>query len=270
MEPVVNGTANIGATSGGQIDITKPAGIQNGDFLFLVISGNNSGTTLPNLTDENTGKEWTILDDRSEASVMRTWILGRIADNEPATWNFALDLDTVGFVAVLAAYRGVHATTWEDVESAYDFNVDPSNVSDCPSLTPVSAGAFSICVGLIDNVSASLSSGPAGYTERVKQDTGRDAVIFDQEIVTPAATGAKQITWSSSDDTQGFHFILRPAVVVEPATWKAAQDANITLAPGDTARLRVLVNAVGDPASMQPRLEYRKQGEVDWFPVEEP
>ncbi len=44
------------------------------------------------------------------------------------------------------------------------------------------------------------------------------------------------------------------------ATWRQAQDVNDTIAKDTNIRLRVLVNATGDPASNQYQLEYRKVG----------
>jgi len=44
------------------------------------------------------------------------------------------------------------------------------------------------------------------------------------------------------------------------ATWLEAQDTNITRAIASPARLRVLINATGDPASAQYQLEVRRSG----------
>jgi hypothetical protein len=41
------------------------------------------------------------------------------------------------------------------------------------------------------------------------------------------------------------------------ATWGAAQDTNITLASNTATRIRILLNATGDPASIGAQLEYR-------------
>jgi len=41
------------------------------------------------------------------------------------------------------------------------------------------------------------------------------------------------------------------------ATWKANQDTNITLAAATVVRIRMLLNATGDPASIGAQLEYR-------------
>lgn len=48
------------------------------------------------------------------------------------------------------------------------------------------------------------------------------------------------------------------------ATWKAAQDTTVTLPAGTVTRLRVIVNATGDPSSGQYKLEYRKVGDTAW------
>lgn len=51
------------------------------------------------------------------------------------------------------------------------------------------------------------------------------------------------------------------------ATAIAAQDTGITRAPGTTARLRVLLDATGDPPSLQYKLRYRKVGDTTWLDV---
>lgn len=51
------------------------------------------------------------------------------------------------------------------------------------------------------------------------------------------------------------------------ATWSAAQDTTVNLAPETPKRLRVLVNATGNPTSQQFQLEYRKVGDASWRTV---
>ncbi len=48
------------------------------------------------------------------------------------------------------------------------------------------------------------------------------------------------------------------------ATWKVAQDTNLSLGVGDRFRLRFVVDAVGDPAAATFQLQARKQGEATW------
>lgn len=53
------------------------------------------------------------------------------------------------------------------------------------------------------------------------------------------------------------------------ATWAAAQDTGVTAATGAPRRLRTIINATGDPASTQYRLQYRRQGDpaTEWEDV---
>ena len=52
------------------------------------------------------------------------------------------------------------------------------------------------------------------------------------------------------------------------ATWRQVQDVFDSVAPNTNIRLRVLVNATGDPATSQFQLEYRKVGESGWHLVD--
>ncbi len=54
------------------------------------------------------------------------------------------------------------------------------------------------------------------------------------------------------------------------ATWKTSQDVNSTIHPQENFRLRFLINATGNPAGQQFKVQYRKVGEETWtdIPVE--
>jgi hypothetical protein len=52
------------------------------------------------------------------------------------------------------------------------------------------------------------------------------------------------------------------------ATWRQTQDANDSVARSVNERLRVLINATGDPASQNYQLEVRKAGSLDWRKVQ--
>jgi hypothetical protein len=53
----------------------------------------------------------------------------------------------------------------------------------------------------------------------------------------------------------------------DAASWKEAQDANITAPKNANIRLRMIVDATGDPATAQYQLEYRRSGQL-WRKVE--
>ncbi len=52
------------------------------------------------------------------------------------------------------------------------------------------------------------------------------------------------------------------------ATWRQIQDVDDTIAPNTNIRLRILVNASGDPETSQFQLEYRKVGSANWHKVD--
>jgi hypothetical protein len=67
--------------------------------------------------------------------------------------------------------------------------------------------------------------------------------------------------WSAIDisaptEQEGFRF-RNDDGSESAATWKASQDTNINLAADTAARIRMLLNATGDPASIGAQLEYR-------------
>lgn len=51
------------------------------------------------------------------------------------------------------------------------------------------------------------------------------------------------------------------------ATWLAVQDSNTSVSTNTNTRLRVLINASGDPAAQTYQLEYRKVGLTEWRKV---
>lgn len=77
-------------------------------------------------------------------------------------------------------------------------------------------------------------------------------LFFDQ----PSRAKYFFVSAAATLDLEGFRF-RNDDGSESAATWKASQDTNITLAADTAARLRLLVNATGDPAGKQFQLEYR-------------
>jgi hypothetical protein len=80
------------------------------------------------------------------------------------------------------------------------------------------------------------------------QDRGGAAASWD--------IGADEYVSSAAIDQEGFRF-RNDDGSESAATWKANQDTNITLAANTAFRLRELLNAIGDPASINAQLEVR-------------
>lgn len=67
-------------------------------------------------------------------------------------------------------------------------------------------------------------------------------------------------------DQEGFRF-RNDNGSESAATWLAAQDTNVTQPLSTNTRLRMLLNATGDPASFQGRLDYKKSTDSVYVPV---
>ena len=80
------------------------------------------------------------------------------------------------------------------------------------------------------------------------QDRGGAAAAWD--------IGADEYVSSTAIEQEGFRF-RNDDGSESAATWKASQDTNISLAADTAARIRMLLNATGDPASIGAQLEYR-------------
>ena len=80
------------------------------------------------------------------------------------------------------------------------------------------------------------------------QDRGGAAASWD--------IGADEYVSSASIEQEGFRF-RNDDGSESTATWKDVQDANITLAATTAFRLRMILNATGDPASIGAQLECR-------------
>ena len=71
---------------------------------------------------------------------------------------------------------------------------------------------------------------------------------------------------SSTNEQEGFRFRNDDGSETT-ATWKAAQDTNVTAPLTTNARLRMLINAVLDPPTVQFRLDYKKSTDSVYVPV---
>lgn len=79
-----------------------------------------------------------------------------------------------------------------------------------------------------------------------------------QPIIVPAT--------ATTHEQEGFRFYNDDGSE-SAATALAAQDTNASLAPDTPKRLRMLINAAGDPPSTAYRLQYRKTGDPKWTDV---
>jgi len=123
-----------------------------------------------------------------------------------------------------------------------------------------------------------------GGTNRYLQNNDSSSFMNNGAGVTEPGDGSVNITytnvgdwytWIGADilaasgtiiDQEGFRF-RNDDGDEDAATWKEAQDTNLTAAKSVNTRLRVILDATGDPATTQYQLEYRRSGQL-WRKVE--
>lgn len=106
-----------------------------------------------------------------------------------------------------------------------------------------------------DSTDASLASGQCGlyYSSTGTVPEADDFALGDFAVATLDQEGFR---WRNDDGSES------------SATWKAAQDTDVTLASNASARLRVLVNTTLDADAKTFELQYRKVGATGWNKVE--
>ncbi len=107
-------------------------------------------------------------------------------------------------------------------------------------------------------------------------DGGETDSIFDELLVYNGiidATDVNEIMQSGLTGTHGLSLEQEgyrwraDDADEDSAFWLASQDSNISQSVNTNTRLRVLINAVGDPATKQYQLEYRKVGSTQWHKI---
>lgn len=215
---------NVGALAASATTSLSPAipTIQAGDLLVTFIAtSSNSGapTTVPTgwTVDLNLGPF-----QSGVANNSRYVVYWKIADGSESgtapTYVFAAT--TTLRIGMVAAYRGVHATTPMDVTSA---GAGGSNNS--PSLTTVHDLSLHIAI-MAWAGGATLTSGPSGYTQRANAASGtRKLAIFDKVISPAGATGTA--VWTLSFGTPNFTGSLAIRDVDSPDPVTSARGAEV-------------------------------------------
>lgn len=196
----------------------------------------------------------------------------QITRNTAATANMAL---------ACAEYSGVVTVSPADKIAA---SVTTFGTAASSGATATLAQANELIIG-VTSATASLTYTPgATFTER--RDTGsvRSLELEDKSVTATTAVTATS-TLSTSSNWHCLCATFKEAAVAllleqegyrwrnddgseTTATWKAAQDTSMTAPTGVTVRGRFLLNATGDPSSMQPKVQYRKQGAAAWRNVD--
>lgn len=265
---------SAGNASGGALSINKPAGTVDGDLIIVVgylESDTNTWSSIGTGFTEAKNQDNTGLFD------LRIWY--KWASGEPASWTWTPT--TTGWrTLVCASYSGGGGSgNPVDVTSGAQADGVTTPNQTAPSVTTTVAN--DLLIFGYGNFSGTNVTSMSGAAANLRVSLG-GCTIADANIATASATGTSNpLGGPGTEDYAAMHaaFFLNPVAAVtleqegfrfrddtgseSAAAWLAAQDTNISRPRDLNTRLRMLVNATGDPASQALTLQYRKQGDTD-------
>ena len=204
---IVFRSASTGASAQGSkmrvVTIPAPAGVQAGDVLVAAIDTRGAKVKTP--------AGWTLVRAKDSSSNLRQALYVRVADAEPASYEFTLNTSAVA-VGAIAAYEGVD--TDSPVDAAAARKRTSSTTITAPSVTAVAPN--SVLVGAF-GIATDASIEPAGtMTERAEVSTvGRSKAVAvelsDETVVEVGPTGERDATASKAAANIGAVVLLHPA-----------------------------------------------------------
>lgn len=258
------GTPTTNTTLGGTTVTTNvPAGVVNNHVLLAMATfsgGSGTSVTPP--------AGWTQVLRRDDGTTASMVIYYHVANSEPANYTWTASA-AVQIAVTIIAYSGVDTAAPIDTSNS-QVNASSTTVT-APSITLASPNELVLlCTGAY---AAGTYTAASGYTIQIQTSS---TSLQDQLYASSGATGAISTTFSTTTggslgalvalkeapppptlEQEGFRFRNDDGSETT-ATWKAAQDTSANLTPSIVARIRVLVNATGDPTAKNFRLEYKR------------
>lgn len=262
--------------------ITHGLTFVSGDVVVATINANGASNTV---TDNNGATALSPRDFIENPDSARFYVFDRVCTgSEPATLNFTLGT-SARWSIVIRQYRGVDSSIWDVAPSGTTANTGSGDLTgELASITTATNGAVALAL-LGDDFTPTIttfSSIDNGFGNVLSEAGQQFQTTADKAIATAGAVGTTTITCTTSATISwvGWLCALKPssAATLEQegfrwrddngsettATWLASQDTNITRAKLTTTRLRMLINASGDPASQRYKLRYRRVGDSGW------
>ena len=200
-------SASTGASAQGSkmrvVTIPAPAGVQAGDVLVAAIDTRGAKVKTP--------AGWTLVRAKDSSSNLRQAMYVRVAEAEPASYQFTLSTSAVA-VGAIAAYEGVD--TESPVDAAAARKKTRSTSITAPSVTAVAPN--SVLVGAFGIATDASIAPPATMTERAEASTvGRSKAVAvelsDETVAEVGPTGERDATASKSAANIGAVVLLHPA-----------------------------------------------------------
>lgn len=212
----INRTTTAGNT------VTAPTGIQNGDLLVAVLF--NTGSTAEPITLPSGWSRLTETETANNYFVLAT----KTAASESGNYTFTFDQAAANSVAILV-YR--NATR---VNTVGTFGNAASATATAASITPTYTGT--LCAMFANETSSTVSTPPAGFTQRALQ-SGTTAAMGVYELANQAAsaTSAASLVWSVSGQVASIQFqvtnepSVAPEFVASASTQTGPGSSTITI-----------------------------------------
>lgn len=269
--------------SGTGIGSSSPLTISNfvvnasdGEHLIIVVgvtldtSGGSQSSSVVRGSQSFTLLDRTSLGGNKRAEM---WYL---VDPTPGTISIVI-------TATVDNYMGAGAMLFSGVETSNPFNTSNKgqNTNDTPSVAVTTTAPNCIVVDVVCSDSADANGG-AGQTTQWTEDFTFNASRGSTEDAASATTYTQ--TWGTSagdwamvvgalqpyfDDFEQEGYRFRNDDGNETtATWKENQDTATQEGASVNTRLRVLINATGNPPSRQFKLQWRRKGlQNTWYDV---
>lgn len=198
------------------IDVTKPAGVVNGELLLIIVCSDDNGSD-PGFEDPVSG--WTtIMNVGNSVSDAKLAIYWRIADGtEGATQNIGMDTidDVIGWYLRVS---GVDQTTPINVSSGSQSSGNSSShaISGITTTVPDCLAFYALCFDGADGFPFSVSG--TGWTETAEGETpsGDNTDVSgtwgNKDMAIAGATGTATIACQVSDGAGYGQFAVAPGI----------------------------------------------------------
>lgn len=206
-------SSSVNRSTGTGNTVTAPSGIQNGDLLVAVlfnVDPNAEPITLPSgwsrLTETETANNYFVLATKTAAS-------------ESGNYTFTFDQAAANSIAILV-YR--NATR---VNTVGTFGNASSATATAASITPTYTGT--LCAMFANETSSTVSTPPAGFTQRALQSGTTAAMgVYDLANQAASATSAASLVWSVSGQVAAIQFQVTNEPDVAPVFVASASTQN--------------------------------------------
>lgn len=260
---------------------TAPTGIQDGDILFIwFISATNPEAPDPTPPSGFASVPgYTVIDVTQSSFNAEAYQYYKVASGESG--DYTVTHTAASSQCMMAAISG--ADTSSPFTPAPTENNGTGGTSTALGLTTSNNDSLVMFVGFDWGDTANNLTAPSGSTPTFTEAEDTAISYMATGVLASAgATGDKTMTnnsttgapWgaslvafnaasASTREQEGFRFRNDDGSETT-ATWKAAQDTDVTAPSGANTRLRFLINATGDPSSTQYQVEYKKTTDNFW------